>query len=90
MTFITTRFTKFLLQSIPLSMYTYHANNLHTSGCSSVPSGLGCSAIGVEMLALTDNLFEPRSGPCFPSPSTGGLGVVTVFGLPNTQRKNVI
>jgi hypothetical protein len=73
-----------------VSMYTYHAKNLQTSGCSSAASGLGCSPVGVEMLPLRDNLFEPRSGPCFPSPSTGGLGVVTVFGLPNMQRINVI
>jgi hypothetical protein len=74
---------------MPLSMYTYHAKNLQTSGCSSAASGLGWSPVGVEMVPLTDNLFDPRSGPCFPSPSTGGLGV-TVFGLPNIQTINVM
>jgi hypothetical protein len=74
---------------MPISMYIYHAKNLQTSGCSSVASGLGCSP-EVEMLPFTDNLFEPRSEPCFPSPSTGGLGVVTVFGLPNIPRINVM
>lgn len=73
-----------------ISIYTYHAKNLQTSGCSSAASGLGCSPVGVEMLPLIDNLFEPRSGTCFPSPSTGGLGVVTVFGLPNIQMINVM
>jgi hypothetical protein len=75
---------------MPTNMYICHAKELQTSGCSSVASGLGCSPVEVETLPFIDNLFEPRSEACFPSPSTGGLGVVTVFGLPNIPRINVM